>query len=100
MTEEKRKPKFAMDFVGFSGMGSLDQYEAVIALTPDYDLAGVISAHLFEDGSRTITLHFKRSEKKLGRRGYSLEQRWEQLPNGQETLTDANKEIQKEKTNV
>jgi hypothetical protein len=80
----RKEPKFAMDFVGFSGMGSLDQYEAVIALSPDYDLTGVISAVMFEDGSRTITLHFKRSEKKIGRRGYSLEQRWEQTPNKSE----------------
>lgn len=82
-------PKFAIDFVGFSSMGSLDQYEAVIALTPEYDLVGVISGLMFEDGSRTITLHFKRSEKKLGRRGYSLDQRWEQLPQGQTQLNCA-----------
>jgi hypothetical protein len=53
-----------------------------------YDLVGVISSLFFADGSRGITLHFKRSEIKLGRRGYRLEQNWEQLPNGQGKLLE------------
>lgn len=72
-------------------MGSLDQYEATIVVPPQYDLAGVISSLFFRDGSRGITLHFKRIDDKLGRRGYSLKQEWEQLPRGQAQLTSSAK---------
>jgi hypothetical protein len=91
MTEQK---KFDLNFVGFSGMGSLDQYEATIVVPPEYDLVGVISSLFFADGSRGITLHFKRSEIKLGRRGYSLKEMWEQLPQGQ-TQLNSGKEMEK-----
>lgn len=85
-----KQEKFDLNFVGFSGMGSLDQYEATIVVPPQYDLVGVISSLFFADGSRGITLHFKRSKPKLGRRGYRLEQSWEQLPGGQSHLIQDN----------
>jgi hypothetical protein len=83
------KKKFDLNFVGFSGMGSLDQYEATIVVPPEYDLVGIISSLFFADGSRGITLHFKREDVKLGRRGYSLKQEWEQLPQGQTQLNNS-----------
>lgn len=91
------KKKFDINFVGFSGMGSLDQYEATIVIPPEYDLVGVISSLFFADGSRGITLHFKREDVKLGRRGYSLKQEWEQLPGGQSQLTTSQSSGNKEK---
>ena len=77
---EKKESKFAMDFVGFSSMGSLNQVEATIALTPDYDIVGVVSSFTYKDGSRVLTLIFRSSDKKLGRRGYSLKEEWKQDP--------------------
>lgn len=75
-----KEPKFAMDFVGFSSMGSLHQVEASIALTPGYDLKGVVSSFPHADGSRVLTLIFGLSDKKLGRKGYSLKEEWNQTP--------------------
>jgi hypothetical protein len=75
---EKKEPKFAMDFVGFASMGSLGLVEATIALTPEYDLGGVVSSFTFKDGSRVLTLIFKLSDKQLGRKGYSLKEEWNQ----------------------
>jgi hypothetical protein len=92
-----KKEKFDLNFVGFSGMGSLDQYEATIVVPPEYDLVGVISSLFFADGSRGITLHFKRSDIKLGRRGYSLKEEWEQLPGGQSQISVANESTKGEK---
>jgi hypothetical protein len=79
-------PKFAMDFVGFASMG-LNRIEASIALTPDYDLQAVVSTFIAEDGSRVLTLIFGPSDKKLGRKGYSLKEEWNQEPQ-----TNRNKE--------
>jgi len=75
--EKKQKPKFAMDFVGFASYSD-NITEASIALIPDFDLVGVTST-LTDDkeGSRVVTMLYHRSEKKLGRRGYSLKQEWE-----------------------
>ena len=78
MTEEKKK--FAMDFVGFSSMGSTHHIEASIALTPEYDLKGVTSSYVWKDGSRVLTLIFGLSDKELGRKGYSLKEEWKQEP--------------------
>lgn len=79
--ERKQKPKFAMDFVGFASYG-ISHIEASIAVIPDFDLVGATSTLTdAEEGSRVITLIFRRSEKKLGRRGYSLKQEWKILPN-------------------
>lgn len=77
-----QKPKFAMDFVGFAGMGSIKTVEATIALTPDYDLVGVVSSFTSKDGSRVLTLIFRPSDGKLGRKGYSLKEEWTQEPHG------------------
>lgn len=83
MTEnEKKAPKFAMDFVGFASMGSVG-VEASIALTPEWDLKSVSSTYVHKDGSRVITLFFGKSDKKLGRKGYSLKEEWSQEPKGE-----------------
>jgi hypothetical protein len=83
---EKQTPKFAMDFVGYSSMGSIRTVEASIALTPDYDIIGVVSSLVGKDGSRVVTLIFRPSDKKLGRRGYSLKEEWEQKPRENDIL--------------
>jgi hypothetical protein len=88
-----KEPNFAMNFVGFAGMGSIKTVEASIALTPEYDLVGVISAYTHKDGSRVLTLIFRPSDKKLGRKGYSLKEEWKQEPQ-----SDANLPIKKEPT--
>jgi hypothetical protein len=76
------RPKFAMDFVGFSSYSD-NMTEASIAIVPDFDLKGVVSTlTTLEDGSRVITLIFQRSEKKLSRTGYKLTEEWT-LPNKQ-----------------
>ena len=74
------KPKFAMDFVGFSSMGTPSIVEASIALTPEYDIKAVVSSHVHKDGSRVVTLVFGRSDGKLGRKGYSLKEEWTREP--------------------
>ena len=76
MSEQKKKPKFWIDFVGFADCGLM--IEANLALSPEYDLKGIVSSHLVSDGSRVITLIFRPKEPELGRRGYSLKQEWEQ----------------------
>ena len=77
---EKEKPKFWIDFVGFAGYGSLHRVEATLALSPEFDLNHVVSFQHSKDSARTITLVFTRKKQKLGRRGYSLKQEWEQIP--------------------
>jgi hypothetical protein len=91
---EKEKPKFAMDFVGFASMG-LGTVEAVIALTPEYDLKAIDSTFLHKDGSRVITLVFRPSDTKLCRKGYSLKEEWCEEPQ-----SNANHEIKKENQNA
>ena len=70
------KPKFSMEFVGFANYGLT--IEASIALTPEYDLKAVTSSLLFKDGGRVVTLIFRKSDKVLGRKGYSLKEKWKQ----------------------
>jgi hypothetical protein len=74
----EKKPKFAMEFVGFTSMGSVGIVEATVALTPEYDLKAVSSTYLHKDGSRVLTLIFGRSDMKLERKGYSLHEEWKQ----------------------
>ena len=80
MSEEKTK--FAMDFVGFASMGSVG-IEASIAVTPEWDIKSVSSSYIHKNGSRVITLFFGKSDKKLGRKGYSLKEEWTQEPKGE-----------------
>lgn len=91
MSEPKR-PKFSMDFIGFSNYGP--HVEASIALSPEYDLKFVTSfLHNGEDSARVIQLIFYPTDKKPGRRGYELQQKWEQTPNGEiDTQNDTKKE--------
>ena len=76
MTEQKKKPKFWIDFVGFADYGLA--VEATLTLSPEYDLTSVVNAQFSSNGSRVITLNFRRKKQILGRRGYSLKQEWEQ----------------------
>jgi len=80
MTQERKLPKFAMEFVGFASMGSTGHIEATIAMTPEYDIKSVSSDYVWKDGSRVIQLNFGLSDKKLGRKGYSLKEEWKQEP--------------------
>lgn len=75
--EKKRKPKFWIDFVGFVDYGLI--VEANLAVSPEYYITSVVSTHIHSDGSRVISLKFRRKKQNLGRRGYSLKQEWEQL---------------------
>ena len=77
-TKEKERPKFRVDFVGFSDLRLA--YEVVLTVLPEYDVKAVVSSHIHEDGSRLIALVFRPTKPELGRRGYSLKQEWEQLP--------------------
>ena len=74
----KTKPKFWIDFVGFADYGSM--IEATLALSPEFDVSHVVDFHYSSDSARVITLCFTRKKQKLGRRGYSLKQEWEQIP--------------------
>ena len=74
-----KKPKLFVDFVGYSIMSeTLGHAEANIVLSPDFDVKAVVSSHIVENGSRVITLVFRRVEPKLGRKGYSLKEKWSQ----------------------
>lgn len=72
---EKEKPIFAMDFVGFASMG-LGTVEAVLTVSPEFDLKAIDSTFLHKDGCRLITLVFRPSDTKLCRKGYSLKEEW------------------------
>lgn len=85
-----KKPKFAMEFIGFANMGSIGPTEATIALAPEYDLKAVNSSYYGKGGSRVITLIFGLSDEKLGRKGYSLKEEWSQKP--QSVCVDKSKE--------
>jgi len=74
----KRKPKFWIDFVGFADYGSM--IEATLALSPEFDVSHIVDFQYSLDSARTITLVFTRKNQKIGRRGYSLKQEWEQIP--------------------
>jgi len=76
--KEKERPKFRVDFVGFSSYPNMT--EVTLTVNPEYDVKAVVSSHIHEDGSRLITLVFRPTKPELGRRGYSLKQEWEQLP--------------------
>lgn len=76
MIEEKRKPKFALDFVGFANYGSA--VEATLVINPEYTITGITEMQYSKDSARSISLVFSRRKQKLGRRGYSLKQEWEQ----------------------
>lgn len=78
MTEEKKKPKFFIDFVGFADYGSA--VEASIVINPEYTITGITEMQHSKDTLRAINLIFNRRKPKLGRRGYSLKQEWEQKP--------------------
>ena len=78
MSIDKRKPKFALDFVGFTNYRH--SVDATLTVNPEYTLTGIIEIQRSEDSLRVITLIFSRRKKKLGRRGYSLKQEWEQKP--------------------
>ena len=74
----KEKPKFWIDFVGFSSYPNM--VEATLALSPEFDVHHLVSFHHSKDSARTITLVFTNKKQELGRRGYSLKQEWEQIP--------------------
>ena len=78
--EVKEKPKFWIDFVGFSTYGNNHRVEAVLTVSPEFDLDHVVNMLHGPDTQRAITLVFAKKEKKFGRRGYTLKQEWEQLP--------------------
>lgn len=74
--EPKRKPKFWIDFNSFATYRN--RVEAVIVVSPEYDLHHVVNMLHGPDTARALTLVFTRKEKKFGRRGYSLKQEWEE----------------------
>ena len=78
MTSEttKKRPKFWIDMVGFSSFPLMTEVNFVVL--PEYDVTAVVSSHIHEEGSRLISLKFRRVEPELGRKGYSLKQEWEQ----------------------
>ena len=78
MTEEKRKPKFFIEFNGFADYGS--SVEASFVINPEYTITGVTEMQYSPDSLILVTLVFNRRKQKLGRRGYSLKQEWEQIP--------------------
>lgn len=78
----KKRPKFWIDMVGFSTTPL--ETEVNFVVLPEQDIKAVVSSHLHKDGSRLITLVFRSTKPELGRRGYSLKQEWEQLPDGKE----------------
>ena len=80
MTEQKRKPKFWINFNCFADYGST--VEASLIISPEYNITAVVEMQHSPDSARAITLIFNRRKKKLGRRGYSLKQEWEQTKEG------------------
>lgn len=76
MTAEKRKPKFWIGFNSFADFGVT--VEASIIISPEYNITGITEMQHSPDSARAITLIFNRRKQKLGRRGYSLKQEWEQ----------------------
>ncbi len=90
MSEQKKEPKFSMEFIGFSSMGSIKRVEASIALSPEYDIDMVTDFLYGEDSVRVITLVFKPVEKQFGRKGFSLKKEWETTPQGEVTLDSSN----------
>ena len=76
MSKEKERPKFQIDMVGFSTYPLMT--EVNFTVLPEYDVKAIVSSHICEDGSRLISLKFRRVKPELGRRGYSLKQEWEQ----------------------
>jgi len=74
--EEKRKPKFWIDFNGFADFGVT--VEASLVISPEYNITGIVDIQHSSDSARVITVIFSRRKQKLGRRGYSLKQEWEQ----------------------
>lgn len=78
LEEKKMKPKFWIDFNSFATYGN--RVEAVIVVSPEYDLHHVVNMLHGPDTARALTLVFTRKKKKFGRRGYSLKQEWEQKP--------------------
>ena len=77
MSKEKERPKFQIDMVGFSTYPLMT--EVNFTVLPEYDVKAIVSSHICEDGSRLISLKFRRVKPELGRRGYSLKQEWEQI---------------------
>ena len=76
MSKEKERPKFQIDMVGFSTYPLVT--EVNFTVLPEYDVKAIVSSHICEDGSRLISLKFRRVKPELGRCGYSLKQEWEQ----------------------
>ncbi len=77
---KKRKAKFWIDFNSFADFGSM--VEASLVISPNYDITSVVDMQYSSDSARVITLVFNRRKPRLGRRGYSLKQEWEQtFPN-------------------
>lgn len=79
MSEEKKKPKFWIEFTSFADFGTA--VEASLVISPEYNITGVTDMQHSPDSARIVTLLFSRREPQLGRRGYSLKQEWEQNPN-------------------
>lgn len=75
MTEEK-KTKFFIEFNSFANFGIT--VEASLVISPEYNITGITEMQHSPDSARVITLIFNRRKEKLGRRGYSLKQEWEQ----------------------
>ena len=81
MSEEKKKPKFYIEFNSFASYGD-NRVEAALIVSPEFDIGAVISMLHSPDSARLITLVFNRKKREYGRRGYSLSKEWEQKPNG------------------
>jgi len=92
MAEEKRKPKFWIEFNSFADFGTA--VEASLVLSPEYNIIGITEMQHSSDSARVITLIFSRRKQKLGRRGYSLKQEWEQNSKGFR-LSETEKEVKK-----
>jgi hypothetical protein len=76
--KEKKRPEFRVDLVGFASFTGMT--EVNLTVNPEYDVKAVVSSHIHKDGSRLISLKFRRVKPELGRKGYSLKQEWEQKP--------------------
>ena len=90
MSEEKKKPEFAIDFNAFANYGSM--VEATLIVSPEWDVTAIVSMLHSPDSSRVITLVFNKRKREYGRRGYSLQKEWEQKPSGLQFIKTERKE--------
>jgi len=95
MTEGNKKPKFWIEFNSFADFGVT--VEASLVISSEYNITGITDMQHSKDSARLITLIFSRRKQKLGRRGYSLKQEWEQHPKGFQ-LSESEKHGNKQET--